>query len=258
MSGTIDTDGLHGAGGPFPPTRHSAIGRSRSLDAGERQRALGALIESYWKPAYKHVRLTWHADHEEAQDLVQGFFAHALARDVLQAFDPARARFRTWLRLCLDGFVSNERKAAGRQKRGGGLALLSLDFAAAEDELTRAGGAGVEPAAGTAPGDVFDREWTRSLFELALERLRRRCGEAGRDASLTLFLRHDLVEDGAAVPSYAELAVEAGQPVTQVTHQLGWARREFRVQVLAVLRDITGSDEEFRDEARQLLGIVPT
>jgi vacuolar-type H+-ATPase subunit H len=44
---------------------------------------------------------------------------------------------------------------------------------------------------------------------------------------------------------------------TQVTNHLAWARREFRRLVLEALEEATGSEEEFRAEARQLLGIDP-
>ena len=45
--------------------------------------------------------------------------------------------------------------------------------------------------------------------------------------------------------------------VTDVTNELAWARRAFREIVLARLREVCASDEEFRAEARDLLGIDP-
>jgi len=43
--------------------------------------------------------------------------------------------------------------------------------------------------------------------------------------------------------------------VTDVTNYLSFARREFRRIALAKLREMTTSDEEYRREARALLGI---
>jgi hypothetical protein len=75
---------------------------------------------------------------------------------------------------------------------------------------------------------------------------------------VALFERYDVdVADGERPPSYAELASEYGLPVTQVTNYLAWARRAFRSAVLERLREATGSDEEFRAEARDVLGIDP-
>ena len=47
-------------------------------------------------------------------------------------------------------------------------------------------------------------------------------------------------------------------PATDVTNQLAWARRTFREIVLAILRTYCTTDEEFRTEARDLLGISPS
>jgi hypothetical protein len=44
-------------------------------------------------------------------------------------------------------------------------------------------------------------------------------------------------------------------PTTQVTNWLAAVRREFRAIVVDTLREICGNDEEFRSEARALLGI---
>jgi hypothetical protein len=44
-------------------------------------------------------------------------------------------------------------------------------------------------------------------------------------------------------------------PVTQVTNYLAWARRRLRAHVLDVLRAQCGSEDEFREEARALLGV---
>jgi hypothetical protein len=40
-----------------------------------------------------------------------------------------------------------------------------------------------------------------------------------------------------------------------VTNHLAWARRAFRRHVLDVLRSLAGSDAEFREDARELLGV---
>ena len=108
----------------FPPTRLSVVARTRSADAETRRLAFATLIEAYWKPVYKYLRLKWRLDPEQAADLTQDFFAGTLEKDVLGRYDAERARFRTYLRLCLDGFVSNARKAEGRLKRGGGVAMV--------------------------------------------------------------------------------------------------------------------------------------
>ncbi|MGH9580978.1 MAG: RNA polymerase sigma factor [Terriglobales bacterium] len=174
-----DDTSMGGASGRFPATRWSAILAARSDDAGERQRAYATLVAAYWKPVYKYIRLRWGKPNEDAKDLTQEFFARLMEKGFLDNYDPRRARLRTYLRVCADGMVANEARAARRQKRGGEAVMVPLDFEAAEE----------------------------------------------------------------------------GIAVTDVTNHLAWARREFRRIALERLRAMTASEEEFRREARALLGV---
>lgn len=238
------------SGGFFPPTRASIVEAVRSGDAVERARALEVLLGAYWRPVYRHVRRKWGKEHEEAADLTQDFFAELLERDLLARYDPGKARLRTYLRVCVDGLVANAAKAAGRQKRGGGAALLSLDFEGARDELERAA-----PAREESPEREFEKEWARSVLSLGLARLDAELGGRGKGVAARLFGIYDLGTEGDPPPSYADLARRFGVPVTDVTNGLSLARREFRRIILGLLREMTGSEEEYRLEARALLGI---
>jgi RNA polymerase sigma factor (sigma-70 family) len=252
-----DTD-IGGARARFPATARSLVAGLAGLagatgdDPVARQRSFGALIAAYWKPVYKHVRVRWLRSNEDAKDLTQAFFARAMEKGFFDAYDPARARFRTFLRMCLDRFVANEAQAERRRKRGGDAQILSLDFDVAEAELAALGAA--------APADLertFDREWARTLFGLAVDSLRTECAARGKETSFRLFERCDLCDDPVR-PSYEVLARDAGVSVVQVTNALAWARRELRRIVLERLRELTASDEEFRSEARDLLGVEAT
>ncbi len=233
----------------FPSTRRSVIEAARGGDAGDRQAAWETLIAAYWKPAYKYIRVKWQTGSEEAKDLTQGFLAVALEKGLIERYSTQRASFRTYLRMCIDGYVANERKAAGRLKRGGEHRFVALDFEAADRELS-GNGLGADPEA------CFDRECLRSLFEQAILALQSTCETAGKSVHFRLFERYDLTSEVAGQrPSYEQLAAEVGLPVTQVTNYLAWARRTFRRCVMDALRELTASDEEFRAEARRLLGV---
>ena len=231
----------------FPTTRQSAVFAFRHGTAAERTRALEVLAEVYWKPVYKHLRRKWTSSPDDAADLTQAFFARAIEKDLFQAYDPDRAAFRTYLRLCLDGFAANEAKAAARLKRGGGAAPLSFDYVSAEGELREHP---ADPAA--SPEELFHQEWTRSVFARAVEALRSLCEARGKPQAFALFARYDL--DPPDHFTYALLAAEFSVPVTTVTNQLFWARREFRRLVLECLAEMTATEREFREEARALLG----
>jgi RNA polymerase sigma factor (sigma-70 family) len=242
-----------GARQRFPTTQRSVVEAAGSLDPEARRRAFDALIRVYWRPVYLHLRLRWHRTREDAEDLTQEFFARATSHGFFDGYDPARARFRTFLRTCVDRFAANARRAERRLKRGGGAPVLSLDFAGAERDLALS-----RPSADEAPDGRFHREWLRALFGEAADALRGLSQEGNREIRFRLFQRHDL--DAAAAgerPSYRALAEEFGLPVTQVTNHLAWARREFRRLVLERLRQLSGCEEEFRAEARELFGSDP-
>ena len=63
------------------------------------------------------------------------------------------------------------------------------------------------------------------------------------------------IEEGGKQLTYAQVAEKFGIKSSDVTNYLSYARREFRRIVLDSLREMTASEEEFRREARALLGI---
>jgi RNA polymerase sigma factor (sigma-70 family) len=246
-------DGDQQPGGDrFPPTRRSVIEAVASIDAEERERALESLCAAYWRPIYKYIRLRWNRPADEAQDLTQGFFVEVLERELLEKFDAKKARLRTYLRVCVDSFVWNEDKAGHRQKRGGNIPHVALDFAAAEEEL---GNTVMDPAKIPSPESLeefFEKEWLRSLFTLAIEDLRQYCAAHHRERTFRLFEAYDL--DDHENISYAQLAKEYAMTVNDVTNALAWARREFRRIALERLRELCGSEKEFQREARAAFG----
>jgi RNA polymerase sigma factor (sigma-70 family) len=245
-------DDFPSGGDRFPPTRRSVIEAVRSIDAEEREAALESLCAAYWKPVYKYVRWRWNRPVNDARDLTQGFFVELLERELLEKFDPKKSRLRTYLRVCVDSFVMNEDKSGRRQKRGGTVPHVALDFAAAEEEL---GATAIDPAQVASPESLeqfFEKEWVRSLFTIAVEDLRKLCEERERMRTFHLFETYDL--DGGEETSYRQLSVEYGISETDVTNALAWARREFRRIALDRLRELCGSEDEFHREARTAFG----
>src|SRR5439155_17986083 len=174
-------------------------------------------------------------------------FAELLERELLDRFDPKKSRLRTYLRVCVDSFVMNEDKSGRRQKRGGSIPHVALDFAAAEEEL---GATAIDPAKIASPESLeefFEREWVRSLFALAVEDLRKSCEQRERARTFRLFEAYDL--EGNEKSSYEQLSKDYGISVTVVIYSLLSARREFRKIVLYRLRDPFVSDEGFLRDA---------
>jgi len=246
-----DTD-LGGPSAEFPPTKCTILAASSSPDPEVRRQAFDSIIAAYWKPIYRYIRIRWKASNDDAKDLTQAFLAQTLEKPFFDRYDPAVTKFRTYLRSCIDKFVANEQKSAGRIKRGGHLQHFSLDFDGAESDLPAS-------SAATDFDDFFYREWVRQLFELAVEGLRCQCEENSHRVHFELFESYDLKDNQQTEPvSYAELGERYGITVTQVTNYLAWVRRQFRGRVLDALRASTGSEEEFRLEAARLFGVFST
>lgn len=217
-----------------------------SEDTESRRAAFGDLTTGYWRPSYQYLRLHWHLTAEDAEDVVQSFFATAFEKQYLEKYDATQARFRTFLRVCLDRFVQNTQKTERAAKRGGGATLLSLDFPGAERDL-----ASLPPVIGDAER-FFHDETVRALFNRAVDAMRRRLADEQRLALFAVFELHDLQPDRDT--SYASIARALNLTVAQVTNHLHAARRLFRTCALAELRAISATDAEYRDDARALFG----
>lgn len=214
----------------FPTTQGSAIAGLR--DPARAQRSWQRVSAAYWRPVYKHLRLQWRKSPEDAEDLTQAFFTVAFEKEYLGDWDSGRARFRTYLKTCVDRFASKAHARAHAQKRSGATVELEAELAA-------------EPVADAET--VFEREWPRSVFTLAVEALKAQHAGTPR---LAAFERHDLAD---VRPSYADVAASLGVPVTTVTNHLAFMRRALREQVVEVLRELTADEAELQDEVRALL-----
>ena len=197
-------------GGPrrsFPDTRWTILPRGETLDPAARRRAWEQVLVLYWKPVYCAVRHGWNAAPEDAKDAVQDFFLDLLERDALRGLDPARGRFRAFLKAALRHFMMNARRNAGRLKRGGGAGVVPID--------------GLEPSAADEPESL-------ELFERALERFRRE----EKEARVRVF---ELYELGRSERTYASVAAETGLSESDVRNHLHAARAALR-SIVAELR----------------------
>lgn len=246
-----DDTGIGGAGNRFPATLHSVIAGVQSTVAEERARAYERIVTSYWKPVYKYIRVKWGKPNEGAKDLTQEFFLRVMEKQFFRTFDPGKARFRTFLRVCLDRFIANEAQSAARLKRGGEAQVIPLDFHGADQELLL-----IAPPPADAMEKYFEQEWIRSLFSSSLAMMKEQCAAEGKDLHFAVFSRYHLAdEEDTGSRTYESIAAEFGIPVTTLTNHLAYGRREFRRIVLQQLRELTATEAEFRDEARSLLGV---
>jgi RNA polymerase sigma factor (sigma-70 family) len=216
------------------------------LAAGQRStpqsdRALEELCRAYWFPLYAYVRRHGHTK-EDAEDLTQAFFARFLQKNYLEGLSAERGRFRAFLLAALKHFLANEWDRSQRQKRGGNITHLSLDWQTADTQFQVA--ATAEPS----PDKAFDREWAVTLLAKVIERLHDECEADGRGkqfAELKIFLTA-----GKGELSHAEAAQKLGMEETAVRVAVHRLRKRYRQllrdEIAQTLADAAGVDEELR------------
>ena len=216
------------------------------LAAGQRSTAqsdlaLEELCKTYWFPLYAYVRRRGHTK-EDAEDLTQAFFARFLAKNYLDGLSAERGRFRAFLLASLKHFLANEWDNSQRQKRGGGVSPLSLDWQTADTQFQVA--ATKEPS----PDKAFDREWAISLLAKVIERLQKECAAEGK-AKLFEQLKIFLTA-GKGELSHAETAQKLGMDETAVRVTVHRLRKRYRQllrdEIAQTLADSADVDEEMR------------
>ncbi|MGH8247960.1 MAG: RNA polymerase sigma factor [Gammaproteobacteria bacterium] len=157
----------------FDTTEWTMVLTAADLESPQVGRALEVLCRAYWYPLYAHVRRRGHDVHA-AQDLTQEFFARLLEKQWLKSVGPERGRFRTFLLVAMDRFLAKEYRAEHALKRGGGVALLSLeDTRLGEERYER-------ELAAPADGRAFDRDWANAVIERAYRQLEKDYTSRGR------------------------------------------------------------------------------
>src|ERR1700726_1802204 len=127
---------LQEGGAGFQTTHWTLLMRARETQSDtSSQKALSNFCEAYWPPLYAFLRHRGHAS-PEAQDLVQGFFAHLLEQNTLSRADQEKGKLRTFLLGSLQNFLFNEYDRARALKRGGGHQIVSIDDHLAEAEAS--------------------------------------------------------------------------------------------------------------------------
>ena len=108
-------------------TTHWSLVLVAGLDGSSRAaEAMQQLCRAYWYPLYAFIRQRGSTPHD-AQDLTQEFFAQLLKRRDMATVRREKGKFRSFLLASLQHFLTNERKKAGRLKRGGILLSVHCD-----------------------------------------------------------------------------------------------------------------------------------
>jgi RNA polymerase sigma-70 factor (ECF subfamily) len=228
----------------FAPTRWSLIAAARDGDSPDARQALSQLCEAYWYPLYAYIRRRGHAA-DQAQDLTQEFFARLLARDFLDAADPAKGRFRAFLLACCKNFLANEHDRSSAVKRGGGCAPLSLT-----DAEGRYRG---EPSHDATPEKLFERRWALTLLDRVLARLRAEFEARGKMEQFCRLAPY-LVGDRSAPQEKA--ALELGLSIGALKVAVHRLRQRYRELLRDEIAQTVGGPDDVEEEIRELFAAL--
>jgi RNA polymerase sigma-70 factor (ECF subfamily) len=231
----------------FPTTRWSRVAAADDADAPVAAAALAEFCAAYWYPLYAFIRRQGHGP-EAALDLTQGYFAHLLERRPFAAADPARGRFRAFLRADCRHFLAHRREHDGAHRRGGGRPVLSIDARDAEGRYL------LEPAHDRTPERLFDRAWALALLEGVLAELRREYEDSGRGATFEVL--KGVLTDGRPPAPQAELARRLGTTEAAVQVAVHRLRRRYRDAVRAAIAATVADEAEVDDELRALFAAL--
>lgn len=242
--------GTLGAGGaPFEATRWSMVQlAAQSQSTEEARTALAGLCQAYWPPLYAFVRRRGFPP-SDAQDCVQGFFAHLLEANTLGRVCREKGHLRTFLLGSLQHFMAQEYRRARALKRGGDRRIVPLDDHAAEAEAAVC----VNMAADES--FCYDQAWAAALTRRAWQRLQETYTEDGK-ASLFAELKIFLSAGAAVTPSQEETAARLDMPLATLRTHLHRLRGRYRECLRAEVALTLSNPGEVEEEMHYLYRVL--
>ena len=235
MRSTLATDGPRAE--YFPSTHWSLIFEARRSgeEAGPAD-ALSELCQMCWRPILGFIARQGYPG--DAEDLVQEFFIAIFQGKLVESAAPERGRFRSLLLKALKHFLIDARIAAGRRKRGGEFAFVSLEKLTADIAIS------------CSPEAFFDIQWALTIAEEAVRRLQEECESKGQRRLYEAFVRY-LDVDRSEV-CYRTISAQLRMPEKSVKHLLHQFRKRFRSLLREEVGKTVSCAADIEDEIRYL------
>jgi DNA-directed RNA polymerase specialized sigma24 family protein len=215
--------------------------RARETESEESARkALSGFCEAYWPPLYSFLRHRGFPS-ADAQDLVQGFFAHLLEQSTLTRADQQKGRLRTFLLGSLQNFVFDEYDRARALKRGGGRQIVSIEEHLPDAEAAMLATSHLSDAA------CYDLVWASTIVSRAWQNLQNAFVAEGKAEWLEEL--RPFVAGGRASPlNQEETAARLGVPIATLRTWLSRLRQRYReslrTEVASTVSDPADVDQE--------------
>ena len=214
--------------------------------------ALDHLCRDYWPPLYNFVRRRGHGS-QDAQDLVQGFFASLLENQAYRRADPAKGKFRTFLLGALKHYLADERDRQRTLKRGGGHRFVWLNDESVAVEENYARDLATQPTCDEER--LFERRWALTVVARTLESLQAQF--AGNEQKAPAFAAlAPFLTGGAALPDAEGTARTLGISPENLRNQVARLRKRFREGLREEIARTVASEEDLGQEMRYLLRVL--
>ncbi len=231
----------------FVTTHWSVVLMAQDKTSPDCQQALETLCRAYWYPLYAFVRGSGYSPHD-AQDLTQGFFMQLVEKDYLRVVDPAKGRFRTFLKMALKRFLVHEWDKFRAVKRGGGQHRLSFDTVLGEEIFQR------ERAGAEEPDRIYDRSWALTLLGEATARLEREYAGSGKGSEFQQLQPYLTAERGSIPYEKVASALQTTEAAARVAlHRL---RKRFREVFREAVAETLSAPEDPDQEVRYVLEVL--
>ena len=234
---------LQEGGASFQTTHWTVVLRARETESAESAReALSGFCEAYWPPLYSFLRHRGHSS-ADAQDLVQGFFAHLLEQNTLTRADRQKGRLRTFLLGSLQNFLFNEYDRTRALKRGGGRQIVSIEEHLPEAEAAMLATAHLSDTA------CYDLVWASNIVARAWQSLENAFVAEGK-AEWLEELRPFVAGGSVTPPNQEEAAARLGVPIATLRTWLSRLRQRYReslrTEVASTVSDPADVDQELQ------------
>jgi RNA polymerase sigma factor (sigma-70 family) len=246
MNGAADIQSANGGAMAFTTTHWSVVLEAQS-DSPHAQKALEMLCRTYWRPLYGFARRQG-LTREEAQDLVQEFFARLLEHRNLNTVRREKGRLRSYLLVSLKRFLAAERHRASGVKRYESGPHIPLD------ELLESEIPDSELAETWSADRLYERHWALAVLERVLGRLESEYQATGM-AALFDQLKEFLVGERGR-PTQAQIAADLGvteNAVKQAFHRL---RQRYRLLLREEIAHTVAQPGDVEDELRHLVSVL--
>ena len=231
----------------FATTQWTLVWQAVDEDSQHGRPALEELIRRYWLPLYGFARRRG-LSREDAEDATQEFLASLVRGELLDAADPAKGKFRTFLLVAWKRFLVDEFRKRQALRRGGDVNLLSLDFGGGEQRWQELESR--EPD----PDRFYALSWANALLDEVRRRLRTTYASRERQAVFTTLMPR--LTETLNKHQYDQLATELSLSPSAVKVALHRLRQRFGQTLREVVLETLDDPGEIDAEITELLSVL--